>query len=132
MTLSEVIAKVSQMRPSEYDKDDLTSWLNELEFMAYDQVIGHSELETEQEDYEPYVYAEDAEKTLLIPDQFSACYMDYLFSKIDYFNGEIDRYNMEAVVFENDFQKYAAWYRRTHKPKEVKHDTTIYNYSPLS
>jgi hypothetical protein len=37
---------------------------------------------------------------------------------------EIDRYNAESVAFENEFQEYAKWYRRTHKPKEIRHETS--------
>lgn len=39
MTLGTLISKVTLLRPSEYDKDELTQWVNEVEFMAYDQVI---------------------------------------------------------------------------------------------
>jgi hypothetical protein len=85
----------------------------------------------EEEEYRPYVYAEDAEKTLLIPDQFASVYHDWLYAKIDFANGEIDRYNMETIMFESDYQRFAAWYRRTHKPKEIRHDTPIHKYSPL-
>ncbi len=43
MTLGTLISKVTLLRPSEYDKDELTQWVNEVEFMAYDQVIGMAE-----------------------------------------------------------------------------------------
>lgn len=159
MTLSELIAKVTQIRPSEFDKDDLTNWLNELEFTVYDQVISHSIPEpmkppdvepvvvnpgednyippaevvpVEEEEYRLYNYAEDAERTLLIPDQFASVYHDWLYAKIDFANGEIDRYNMEIIMFESDYQRFASWYRRTHKPKEVRHDTSLHKYSPLN
>lgn len=43
MTLSELVAKITQLKPSEYDKDDITRWINQVEFMAFDQVIKHSD-----------------------------------------------------------------------------------------
>ena len=43
MTLSELVAKITQLKPSEYDKDDITRWVNQVEFMAFDQVIKHSD-----------------------------------------------------------------------------------------
>lgn len=155
MTLSELIAKVSQVRPSEYDKDDLTQWVNEVEFLAWDTVIGHAEhpripvgdpvtVRAGEDNYKPdddrppkppkyrpYVYEVDAERQLLIPDQFNEVYTTYLFSKIDFNNAEIERYSMEQQMFEAEWQTYAAWYRRTHTPKRLHHETTSHKYNPL-
>ena len=181
MTLSECIAKVMQLRPSEFDKDDLTGWVNEVEFRAYDEVIKKADLrpirplrppvtvvpdpvvpenelpdeedeettegtteaeetadesETAEEEkpvppayrrfiYRPYKYSTDAERHLLIPDQFKYVYFTYLFARQDFFLGEIDRFNMEAIQYENEFLNFAKWFRRTHKPKEVRHDTYL-------
>ena len=147
MTLSECVAKITQFKPSEYDKDDITGWINQVEFLVYDQVIGRSEQlhppeegdpvvvlpsvdnytpdnapQEEQEPYKCLTYAEDAERQLLLPDQFTDAYIYYVSSKIDLQNMEVDRYNVNAMAFEEQFQNYAKWYRRTHKPKEVRHD----------
>jgi hypothetical protein len=182
MTLSECIAKVQQLRPSEFDKDDLTGWLNEVEFLAYDQVISRAVLprprpmgppvtvvpdpigdepeepeeepteetteteetsETSEEPeehippadrhyhYRPYNYSIDAERTLLIPDQFKSAYYTYLFAKQDFYLGEIDRYNAEALQFETEFQQFAKWFRRKYRPKEVRHAFTDHRFGPL-
>ncbi len=153
MTLSELVAKINQLKPSEYDKDDITRWVNAVEHMAWDQVILRSERVIippkmdpvvvnpgivnyvpeiippfPEEPFKPYVYVEDAERELLIPDQFSDAYIYFVSAKIDFQNMEIDRYNAESVAFENEFQEYAKWYRRTHKPKEVRHETTVYRH----
>ncbi len=158
MTLSEVIAKVTDLRPSEYDHDDLTHWLNEVEFMAIDQVFSRAvqvkkppdhmepvtvlpgvdysdipEPEEDPEPWKPYNYAEDGEKELLIPQQFTSCYLDYLFAKIDFHNGEIARYNVDAQQFEADWQAFASWYRRTHKPRRIHtHETTVNQYRAIN
>lgn len=187
MTLSECVAKVMQLRPSEFDKDDLTGWVNEVEFLAYDQVLSRANIrppkpmgppvtvtpdpvtddepeepddtenttedttddpedtsddtedETEEDippadrryHYRPYIYSIDSEKTLLIPDQFKSAYYDYLFAKQDFFLGEIDRYNAEALQFETEFQQFAKWFRRKYRPKEVTHAITDHRFDPL-
>lgn len=122
MTLSEVIAKVQELKPSEYDKVELTQWVNEVEFMAVDQVINRAEPKPGETDteYKAYDYELDAERELLIPDQFSDCYISYLFSKIDFNNAEIERYNLDAAQFEAEWQAYAAWYRRSHFPRRAR------------
>ncbi len=149
MTLSELIANITSFRPSEYTKDMLTQWVNEVEFMAMDQVISRAEPPkppiqkepvtvlpgvdnykpdeqppTEPTAFKSYVYDEDAERELLIPDQFNACYTTYVFAKIDFYNCEVNRYNMEAAAFENEWNQYASWYRRTHMPLRRPHATT--------
>lgn len=160
MTLGELIGKVTLLRPSEYDKDELTQWVNEVEFMAYDQVIGMAEpaRKTAQQEavtvtrvetgdnsataipdvkpptlaeYQPYDYETDMGKVLLIPDQFNGCYTSYLFSKIDFHNAEIDRYNLDAAMFSSEWAAYAGWYRRTHKPRRITHETPNSFYSPI-
>ena len=149
MTLSELIVNITSFRPSEYSKDQLTQWVNEVEFMAVDQVISRAEPPelpipsepvtvlpgednykpdtqppAEPPEFKPYVYDEDAEHELLIPDQFNGCYTTYVFAKIDFYNGEVNRYNMEAAAFESEWQQYAGWYRRTHLPRRHNHAAT--------
>ena len=162
MTLGTLISKVTLLRPSEYDKDELTQWVNEVEFMAYDQVIGMAEPpfppgriaakdpvtvypvkpgdETsptpppeppKPQEYEPYEYSRDVDKTLMIPDQFNGVYTSYLFSKIDFNNAEIDRYNLDAAMFSSEWAAYAGWYRRTHRPKEVRHEAPYHQFQPF-
>lgn len=163
MTLGTLIGKVTLLRPSEYDKDELTQWVNEVEFMAYDQVIGMAEppfppgmiaakdpvtvtptrpgdggTDTtpppeppKPQEYEPYDYNRDVDKVLLIPDQFSGVYTSYLFSKIDFNNAEIDRYNLDAAMFSSEWAAYAGWYRRTHRPKEVRHEAAYHQFRPF-
>lgn len=117
MTLAELIAKVNHLRPSQYDKYDLTAWVNEIEFRVVDEVINRSLFMNHP--YETYNYDEDCDKVLLIPDQFSEVYETYLFAKIDYSNAEIDRYNMDVAMADAAWDSYASWYRRHHYPKPI-------------
>lgn len=128
MTLAELIAKVELLKPSEYDKTELTQWVSEVEFMAVDQVINRAE--GRRIVFEPYNYETDGEKVLLIPDQFNGVYTSYLFTKIDYNNAEIDRYNMDAAQFDAEWNQYAGWYRRTHYPRRLK-DAVSFPHFPF-
>ena len=119
MRLAELIAKVESLRPSEYDKDELTQWVNELEFQAVDQVINRAV--GRHMEFKPYNYELDAEKELLIPDQFSGAYTTYLFSKIDYMNAETERYQLDATMHEAEWNAYASWFRRHNRPKRKQH-----------
>ena len=129
MTLGELITKVEELSPSEYDKTELTQWVSELEFMAVDQVF--SKAFGVSVEYKPYNYELDAEKELLIPDQFNGVYTSYISTKIDYNNREIDRYNVDAVQFESEWQAFASWYRRQYKPRRKRHAFPADHYSPI-
>lgn len=148
MKLAEIIATVEQTRPSSYDKNTLTQWLNELEFQAIDQVFSKHEppeppicLTCKEKDtceeYRPpevfngYVYDLDADTELMIPNQFSGTYTSYLYAKIDFNNAELDRYQMDVAMHEAEWQAFAAWYRRTHKPRRKNHEIPVYyKHSP--
>ena len=118
MTLAEIIANVESNRGSQFDKDTLTGWINEIENKAYNQVINKAE--GNDIEFVPYKYDLDAEKTLAIPDVHKDVYETYLYAKIDYTNNEIDAYNADANMHAAAWDDYAAEYRRAHMPKEMK------------
>lgn len=119
MKLAELIAKVESLRPSEYDKDELTQWVNEIEFQAVDTVFNKA-MGVNME-FKKYNYELNAETELLIPDQFNGVYLTYLFTKIDYFNAETDRYSLDSTMHEAEWTAFANWFRRHFRPKRRLH-----------
>ena len=67
--------------------------------------------------FKPLSYAQDTERQLTIPERFQDVYINYMLSKIDYHNQETERYNNDVVMYNSAYDAYAAWFRRTHKPK---------------
>ena len=118
MRLADIIAKVNTLRPSEYDKEQLTEWINEIEFQVISQVVNMAV--GEDTEYRSLDYNLDADVELLIPDAFTSVYTSYLIGKIDYMNGESDRYNMDLTDFDEKWKDFAAWYRRSHMPKTFR------------
>lgn len=119
MNLGEMIAQIDKIRPSHYDKDDLTGWISEVDQRVVDEVlnkaVGFYLV------FDPYLYDQDSERTLLIPNQFKEVYETYVYAKIDFSNAEIDRYNMDAAMAASAWNTFAAWFRRTHLPKPDPH-----------
>ena len=117
MKLADLIARVDMVKPNSFDKELKTSWVNEIEHRAYDEVIskarGHFGM------YRPYDYDADAERALAVPDPYVSVYEYYLYSKIDMLYSEIDRYNNDVIAFDSAWKDYASWYRRAHYPKNV-------------
>lgn len=118
MTLAKLLALVDDNKPNEYSDELKTLWLNEVEFRAHDEVW--SRAKGNSGDYVPLNYLTDPERELLIPDQFADAYRAYLYAKIDYTNGEFERYNNDSALYDAAFNSYAAWYRRNHNPKSYE------------
>lgn len=122
MTLAECIALADQMRPSQFDKDMMTGWINEIENQVVKEIMNRSLWD--ETEFTPYVYDEDSETELKVPDTHRDIYLTYLFSKIDYTNGEIQRYNADMTMHKSAWESYAKEYRREHYPKP--YDTSVH------
>lgn len=118
MRLSDIIARVDEARPNQFDKDIKTNWINELEAKVHRTVLRNTLWGSDG--YEPYVYDRDSERTLAIPDEHCDCYETYLYAKMDYTNGEIDRYNADAAMHQAAWQDFAADYRRRFYPRPIQ------------
>lgn len=117
MTLAEIIASVDEMNPNQFSAQQKTRWINEVEHKVVEEVINRSEGFLII--FRPYVYEVNAETVLKVPDQYADVYTSYLLAKIDFVNSDIERYNNAVAMHDAAFREYAAWFRRTHKPKRV-------------
>ena len=131
MTLIEMIAMVDEIRPNQISKQTKTTWLNEIEHRVFDEVLSRAECFCPWFKYKPYDYEIDDDTELAVPDYYGDVYRTYICSKIDVTLGEIDRYNNDAALFDAAWRDYAAWYRRTHMPKERRHHGPFAFFEPL-
>lgn len=115
MTVGELIERIIMLRGRQYDEDIMVGWLNEIEGQVVDDVVNRAE--GYDMVFRPLSYAQDTERQLTIPDRFQDVYINYMLSKIDYHNQETERYNNDVVMYNSAYDAYAAWFRRTHKPK---------------
>lgn len=115
MTVGELIERIIMLRGRQYDEDIMVGWLNEIEGQVVDDVVNRAE--GYDMVFKPLSYAQDTEKQLTIPERFQDVYINYMLSKIDYHNQETERYNNDVVMYNSAYDAYAAWFRRTHKPK---------------
>ena len=117
MKIAEILARVDDEKLNQYDARVKTAWLSEVEGMVVDEILNMAE--GNDIEFDGYDYDRDFERTLLVPDRFGDVYSNYLAAKIDYKNGEIERYNNSVAAFESSFQASAAYYRRSHIPKDT-------------
>ena len=117
MKVIDVIEKVDDLKPNSYSFETKVSWLSQLEEKIYEELvkthdnplnIGYSELNED-----------NTEMELIAPDRFEEMYIVWIFTKIDFYNGEMSRYNNSALLFNTLYQEFANYWNRTYMPKSV-------------
>ena len=113
MTVNEAIAAADAVKPNAYDSAAKLRWLNEVEGRVRVQI--HL---TDPEDLTPYALPADGTEALLAPAPFDKLYPAYLEAMIDYANGEYDRYQATAAMFNQCFAEYMRWYATNERPAD--------------
>lgn len=117
MTLNEILARVDDETPNQYETALKAAWVEEIDRKILREIILSRE---EQNDgfrreigrYNP----ENGEKIILIlPDEFSGIYTHYLETKIHYHNAEMSKYNAAVSLFNTQYEEFRAWYFRSHR-----------------
>ena len=117
MTLNEILARVDDETPNQYETALKAAWVEEIDRKILREIILARE---EQNDgfrrelgrYNP----ENGEKIILIlPDEFSGIYTHYLETKIHYHNAEMSKYNAAVSLFNTQYEEFRAWYFRSHR-----------------
>ena len=114
MTLEEAIAKIDDLRPNKYKHPQKIDWLSELDGKIYNEIISHYESDVE---WEPYSEQTDSSIELLVGEPYSNIYEYWLASKIDWWNGEMSRYNNDMIQFNTLYQEFGNYWNKNHKHK---------------
>lgn len=113
-TIKEIIDYVNSVKPSQYTQAQMIEWLSEIDWQIYKEIILNHEHEIELA-FNGYT-TEDLDKELIAEEPYAnLIYVAYLESKIDYNNEEYSKFNNAMVMFNNAYQNYHAYYKRTHK-----------------
>lgn len=115
MTIRQAIERTDALKFNTYTTADKILWLSQL-----DWDITRNILEAHQGynrfGFFGYDADTDPETVLLAPEPYDQMYLRYLESQIDYHNGEMERYNISAALFNNLYESYANYYKRSHMP----------------
>ena len=115
MTIGEAIERIDRLKENQYEKEDKVKWLSDLDKSLIDIVF--SKHEDSEVEYSPYEESENADEiVLLVPDPYSELYISLLNYKIDYFNGEYERFNNAAMMYNLQLQDFMNYWNREHKP----------------
>lgn len=112
MKVREVISEVRAFNTGKYEDKALMRWLGRLEARIYTEVIGVHEGYEEKEPTD----CTDPDAELFCPDEYGDMYRHYLDSMIYASNGEGERAQNSAVLFNSIWSDYANWYNREYLP----------------
>lgn len=108
ITAHEIVEETDAIRDNTIPDDQKYKWLSRFEKELSEKLYRF---------YTPDVsVTEDVTATteLSVPEAFSDLYVSYLASKIDYANGEIDRYNNDLQLFNYYKQTFEEWFNVSH------------------
>ena len=113
MTLREALAAVDAVKPNAFSDADKTRWLSEAEGKVALEVLLLA-----LEEVPVYAWPGDADTELLAPAPFDKLYPAYLAAMIDFANGEYDRYQATAGMFNSHFADFMRWYALNVRPAD--------------
>lgn len=120
MTILEALDTINRMKPNTYDNHTMIKWLSTLDGLIFRQVISTHE-QTLEEGEEPMTFEGYTDDTplsteLIVGEPYDEIYASWLEAKIDYANGDIQKYNNSVVHYNDIYQSYVDDYNRTHMP----------------
>ena len=114
MTVSQVIRIVDDIKPNAFTNETKTAWLNEVEGMVQTQVLLLA-----PEEIIAYTYDADGDRELLVHPPHDKLYPAYLEARIDYANGEYNKYQNTMQMFNAFFEEFMRWFALTYRPADT-------------
>lgn len=120
MTIIEAINRIDSVKPNGYTQAEKMRWLSTLDGIVKTNIIDTHE-GAEGISFDGYTEETNLTTKLLVPAPYDEMYLFWLESKIDYWNGEMGRYNNSISMYNAAFAEFERYYNRTHMPKGKKH-----------
>lgn len=119
MKVREAIDRTDSLKHNTYTIEEKVEWLSRLDGLVKQQIIDTHE-DGDDIVFNGYTQKENMNTTLLVPMPFDEVYIRWLEAQIDYYNGEIERYNNSIAMFQSAYDAYVRHYNRLHLPKTEK------------
>lgn len=117
MTLQQALNLTDELMPNTMERATKIGYLSQIDGLIYHEILLTHEHTPEQEVCPEYDSDTDQGTVLLVPDNYAEdLYTNWLFSKIDLQNREMDMYNNHRALFENAYDTMHDWWNRTYMP----------------
>lgn len=114
MTLSQVIARVDEIKPNAFSNAAKTAWISEVEGMVQTEVLLWA-----PEEIIVYDYERDKDTELLAEAPHDKLYWAYLTAMIDFANGEYNKYQNTMQLFNSWYGEFMRWFAVTYRPADT-------------
>ena len=114
MTLQEAIAMADELKPNAFSPSVKVAWINALEGRIALSVFLMSEADAAQLHYT----TEDLNETLLVKPPYDDIYELWLEAKIDYANGEYDKYQNTMAEYNAHYGEFVRWFAEKYRPAQ--------------
>ncbi len=112
MTVNQVINRVNRVKPNAFAFIDKARWISEVEGMIQTEVMLLAPAEV-------VTYGSGSGKCeLLVPPPWDKLYESYLVARIDFANGEYDKYANTSAMFNKHYEEFTRWFADTYRPAD--------------
>ena len=113
MKIIEAINRIDALKPNTYAEREKVFWLSLIDDTIKKEIIDTHE-GAEAVVFNGYDEKTDVNTELLVPSPYAELYLYWLESKIDYYNGEMVKFNNSITMFNNMYEAYERFYNRDH------------------
>ena len=114
MTLEQAIQAADSGKPNAFDDDTKTAWINEVEGLVQTEVFLLAPVEIIRYDWKT-----DQKIPLLVDPPHDKLYPAYLAAKIDFANGEYEKYANTYQMSNAFYNEFAAWFAQFWQPADA-------------
>jgi len=115
MTIQGVLDNTDVLAPSKYGDEEKLRWISAIEKRIIDDVVNQFEGKDDYENWSEYTLETDLNTELIVKPPYDELYSLYVVSQIDFYNGEIGKYNNSSALFNAMYNDFKNSYNRTHK-----------------
>lgn len=119
MTIIEAINTIDALYPNTYPQEKKIAQLSKLDGVIKREIIDKHE-GSEGITFNGYDEKTPLDTVLLVPAPYDEIYIFWLQTWIDYWNGEIGRYNNSTLMYKSAYSNFERAYNREHMPKATK------------
>lgn len=114
MTIETCIRAVDEIKPNAFSDETKTQWLSEVEGMVQTEIFLFHPVNLVQ-----YSYDTDKDTELLVDPPHDKLYRSFLEAKIDYANGEYEKYSNSMQMFNADYGEFLRWFAQYYEPADA-------------
>lgn len=119
MTIIEAINRIDAVNPNNYTQPEKVAWLSTLDGVIKKEIVDTHE-GSEAVTFSGYNDETPLDTELIVPAPYDEVYLFWLQSKIDYWNGDMGKYNNSIMMYNQAYENFEKAYNREHKPISKK------------